>query len=137
MIPENYVRDLGIRLGLYRRIGALKNKDELLDMKEELTDRFGAIPPEVENLLQTIEIKQLCYKANISKIDAGAKGALFQFRNNVFKNVDGLLDLAAKSFGLIKIRPDQKLFLDKDLSQYSLRIESIKNFALKLSDLCR
>lgn len=136
MIPESYVRDLGVRLGLYRRIGALKNNDEIMDMKEELIDRFGLLPQEVENLLQTIEIKQLCYVANVAKIDAGAKGALISFYNNVFKNVDGLLDLAAKSFGLIKIRPDQKLFLEKDLSQYSVRIESIKKFIAKLAELC-
>lgn len=135
MIPENYVRDLGVRLGLYRRIGALKNKDEILDMREELIDRFGNIPQEVENLLQTIEIKQLCYTTNIAKIDAGAKGALITFRNNVFKNVDGLLDLIAHSFGVLKIRPDQKLFFDKDLSQYKIRIESLKNIITKISEL--
>ena len=135
MIPENYVRDLGVRLGLYRRIGALKNDGELMDMREELIDRFGAIPPEVENLLQTIEIKQLCYAANVAKIDAGAKGALISFRDNTFKNVDGLLDLVAHSFGVLKIRPDQKLFLDKNLSEYSVRIESIKKFITKLSAL--
>ena len=74
MIPENYVKDLGVRLGLYKRIGALKNNEEILDMREELIDRFGPIPSEVENLLTTIEIKQICYAANIAKIDAGAKG---------------------------------------------------------------
>lgn len=136
MIPENYVRDLGVRLGLYRRIGALKNDAELLDMREELIDRFGAIPQEVENLLQTIEIKQLCYAANVAKIDAGAKGALISFHNNVFPNVDGLLALVAQSFGRIKIRPDQKLFLDKDMSQYAARVAAIKNFIAKLSALC-
>ncbi len=136
MIPESYVRDLGVRLGLYRRIGALKNKEGLLDMREELIDRFGKIPQEVENLLQTIEIKQLCYTANVAKIESGAKGALITFRNNTFKNVDGLLDLVAHSFGVVKIRPDQKLFLEKDLSQYSVRIESIKNLIVKLSDMC-
>ena len=136
MIPENYVRDLGVRLGLYRRIGALKNENELMDMREELIDRFGAIPQEVENLLQTIEIKQLCYAANVAKIDAGALGALISFRNNTFKNVDGLLDLVARSFGSLKIRPDQKLFLDKNLAEYAVRIESIKSFISKLSALC-
>ena len=137
MIPENYVRDLGVRLGLYRRIGALKNESELMDMREELIDRFGKIPQEVENLLQTIEIKQLCYAANVAKIDAGAKGALITFRNNSFKNVDGLLDLVAHSFGSVKIRPDQKLFLDKNLAEYAVRIESIKAFISKLSALCK
>ena len=49
MIPENYVKDLGVRLGLYKRIGSLKNNEEILDMREELIDRFGPIPPEVDD----------------------------------------------------------------------------------------
>ena len=135
MIPENYVRDLGVRLGLYRRIGALKDETELSDMREELIDRFGTIPPEVENLLQTIEIKQLCYKANIAKIDAGSKGILIAFHNNKFVAVEKLLDLITKSFGVLKIRPDQKLFVDRDLSSYNERIAFIKKTVIKLIEL--
>ncbi len=133
MIGENYVKDLGVRLGLYKRIGSLKTKDEILDMREELIDRFGPIPPEVENLLQTIEIKQLCYAANVSKIDAGAKGILISFYNNSFAAVDKLIDMVARSFGVMKIRPDQKLFVEKDLTKYADRINEIKRVVSLLS----
>lgn len=135
MIPENYVKDLGVRLGLYRRIGALKDESELLDMREELVDRFGTIPAEVDNLLKTIEIKQLCYKANIAKIDAGARGILIAFHNNTFAAVDKLLDLVSRSFGVLKIRPDQKLFVDRDLSSYDERIDNIKKTVTRLTEL--
>jgi transcription-repair coupling factor (superfamily II helicase) len=135
LIPENYVKDLGVRLGLYRRIGALKDETELADMREELIDRFGAIPQEVENLLQTIEIKQLCYKANVAKIDAGAKGILLSFHNNKFAAADKLFDLVARSFGTLKIRPDQKLFFERDLSDYTTRISMIKKLIKQLLDL--
>ena len=135
LIPENYVKDLGVRLGLYRRIGALKNEAELLDMREELIDRFGAIPQEVENLLQTIEIKQLCYQANVAKIDAGAKGILLSFHNNKFAAADKLFDLVARSFGVLKIRPDQKLFFERDLSNYATRMAMIKKLIKQLVDL--
>jgi transcription-repair coupling factor (superfamily II helicase) len=134
MIPESYVADLGVRLGLYKRIGSLKDKNELLDMREELTDRFGKIPPEVENLLQTIEIKQLCYTANIAKIDAGAKGILIAFHNNTFAAADKLIDLVTRSFGVIKIRPDQKLFVEKDLAKYENRIAEIRKITAKLAE---
>ena len=135
MIPENYVHDLGVRLGLYRRIGALKNAEELTDMREELIDRFGPIPPEVENLLQTIEIKQLCYQANISKIEAGGKGILLAFHNNNFAAADKLIDLVTHSFGVLKIRPDQKLFVDRELTSYNERIEIIKKTVTRLISL--
>ena len=135
MIPENYVKDLGVRLGLYKRIGALKNNEEILDMREELIDRFGPIPPEVENLLTTIEIKQICYAANIAKIDAGAKGILIAFHNDTFKAVDKLIDLMNRSFGVVKIRPDQKLFIEGNLSDYKKRIEIIKKYVKLLSEM--
>lgn len=135
MIPENYVKDLGVRLGLYKRIGALKTTEEILDMREELIDRFGTIPAEVENLLNTIEIKQMCYRANISKIDAGAKGILIAFHNNCFKAVDKLIDLMNRSFGTVKIRPDQKLFIEGRLDDYKKRVEIIKKYVKLLSEM--
>ena len=135
MIDEKYVKDLGVRLGLYKRIGSLRNKEELLDMREELIDRFGPIPPEVENLLTTIEIKQLCYKANIAKIDAGAKGILISFHNDTFKAVDKLIALVNRSFGVIKIRPDQKLFVEGKLDDYQKRIALIKKYVETLSNM--
>ncbi|MFV0626632.1 MAG: transcription-repair coupling factor [Alphaproteobacteria bacterium] len=135
MIPETYVQDLGVRLGLYKRIGDLKTKAEILDMKEELVDRFGKLPEEVENLLTTVEIKQLCKMANIEKIDAGAKGALVMFRNNVFAQPEKLIDFISKQFGIVKVRSDQKLFIEKNLESYKIRVETIKNYIAKLVDL--
>lgn len=135
MIPEAYVKDLGVRLGLYKRIGSLKTAEEILDMREELIDRFGPLPPEVENLLNTIEIKQMCYSANIAKIDAGAKGILIAFHNDTFKAVDKLIDLMNRSFGVIKIRPDQKLFIEGKLDDYKKRVDIIKKYVKLLSDM--
>lgn len=135
MIGENYVKDLGVRLGLYKRIGSIKTKEDLLDMREELIDRFGPIPVEVENLLTTIEIKHLCYAANVAKIDAGAKGILITFHHDTFKAVDKLLDLVNRSFGVIKIRPDQKLFIEGNLEDYQKRISLIKKYIDLLSKM--
>ncbi len=135
MIPESYVRDLGIRLGLYKRIGEIKEKEGLDDMREELIDRFGKLPEEVDNLLKTVEIKQLCRSANIEKIDAGAKGILIGFRNNIFPRPEKLIDFIARQFGAIKVRPDQKLFIEKNLDSYALRVETIKNYVIKLNNL--
>lgn len=135
MIPETYVRDLGIRLGLYKRIGDIKTKDEIADIKEELIDRFGALPPEVVNLLTTVEIKILCKEAGIDRVDAGAKGVLIGFRGNVFANPEKLIDLIASSFGAIKVRPDQRLFIEKDLSSYDTRVSVIKQYIGKIAAL--
>lgn len=135
MIPETYVRDLGIRLGLYKRIGDIKDKEGIADIKEELIDRFGPLPAEVENLLTTVEIKVLCRQAGIDRVDAGAKGLLIGFRNNIFAQPEKLIDLVASSFGVIKVRPDQRLFVEKDLSSYNARIAAIKQYVGKVAAL--
>ena len=135
MIPETYVRDLGVRLGLYKRIGDIEDKTGLDDIREELIDRFGPLPVEVDNLLKTVEIKQLCRKANIEKIDAGAKGILITLRNNTFAKPEKLIDFVAHQFGVIKIRPDQKLFIEKNLDSYAQRVETIKKYVSKLKQL--
>ena len=135
MIPESYVRDLGVRLGLYKRIGEIKDKSGIIDMREELTDRFGKLPDEVDNLLKTVEIKILCREANIEKIDAGSKGFLITFRNNVFAKPEALIDFINRQFGAIKIRPDQKLFVEKNLESYVTRVETIKSYVGKIASL--
>lgn len=135
MIPQEYISDLGIRLGLYRRIGNLKDKNEISDMKEELIDRFGPLPQEVENLLKTIEIKQLCYAVNVEKIEAGSKGILIDFHNKQFAKPEKLIDFIAKSFGKIKVRPDQKILIEGNFEQYSIRIAETKRYIEKLIEL--
>ena len=135
MIPESYVKDLSVRLGLYKRIGALETKEEILDMKAELVDRFGALPQEVENLLEIIEIKQICKEANIVKLEAGAKGVLISFHNNVFNAVGELLNLVQRSFGVMQIRPDQRLLINGNLTEYKNRIAFVKKYVIMLRDL--
>lgn len=135
MIPESYVHDLGVRLGLYKRIGSLEHNDDILDMRQELVDRFGAIPDEVENLLKTVEIKQLCKKANIERIDAGSKGFLLGFYNNTFAKPEKLVDFISRSFGTVKVRSDQKLLVERDMSNYKSRLEIIKDYINRILGL--
>ena len=75
LIPEAYVPDLDVRLGLYRRLSWLERKVELEGFAAELIDRFGPMPPEVETLLLVVRIKALCKRAGIARLDGGPKGA--------------------------------------------------------------
>ncbi len=116
LIPEAYVRDLPVRLGLYRRIGALGTDGEGEAMAAELVDRFGALPEEVENLLQVVALKRACREAGVEKLDAGPKGMVLSFRGNSFRNPGGLISWLASKGGLIKLRPDHKLAVVRDMS---------------------
>jgi transcription-repair coupling factor (superfamily II helicase) len=115
LIPENYVSDLPVRLGLYRRIGGLLSDAESEALAAELVDRFGPLPPEVENLLETVALKRACREASVEKLDAGPKGMVISFRRNEFCNPGGLIAWIGTRGGTLKVRPDQKLVVSRDM----------------------
>jgi transcription-repair coupling factor (superfamily II helicase) len=116
LIPEDYVSDLPVRLGLYRRIGALTSDAESEAMAAELVDRFGKLPEEVENLLQVVHLKRACREAGVEKLEAGPKGMVLQFRGNAFRNPSGLVAWLGSRKGVIKLRTDHKLAVVRDMS---------------------
>jgi transcription-repair coupling factor (superfamily II helicase) len=115
LIPEDYVRDLPVRLGLYRRIGALASDAETEAMAAELVDRFGTLPKEVENLLGVVALKRHCREAGVEKLDAGPKGMVVSFRGNQFRNPAGLVRWLSGKGGLVRLRPDHKLAISRDM----------------------
>ncbi len=115
LIPEEYVRDLPVRLGLYRRIGALASDAETQAMAAELVDRFGPLPAEVDNLLQVVTLKRLCREAGVEKVEAGPKGMVIGFRGNAFRNPAGLIAWLNTRKGTIRLRPDHKLSVVREM----------------------
>jgi len=115
LIPETYVSDLPVRLGLYRRIGGLQSDAESEALAAELVDRFGKLPAEVENLLETVALKRACREAGVEKLDAGPKGMVIGFRRNEFANPGGLIAWIGSRGGVLKVRPDHKLVVARDM----------------------
>ena len=116
LIPETYVRDLPVRLGLYRRIGGLASDAEGEAMAAELVDRFGKLPEEVENLLQVVSLKRACREAGVEKLEAGPKGMVVSFRGNAFRNPAGLVSWLSSRGGAIRLRPDHKLAVVREMT---------------------
>ncbi len=116
LIPETYVADLPVRLGLYRRIGALQSDAETEAMQAELVDRFGPMPEEVENLLQVVSLKRTCRSAGVEKLEAGPKGMVLQFRGNAFGNPAGLVGLIGAKGSDMRLRPDHKLAISREMT---------------------
>lgn len=133
LIPEAYVTDLNVRLGLYRRLADGAGQEDIESIAAEMVDRFGPLPVEVENLLQTVEIKQLCRKSGIAKLDAGAKGAVIGFYQDQFARPDLLINWIGQQAGTVKVRPDQKLVLMRAWDSLSIRLEGVKKVLHELS----
>ena len=135
LIPENYVTDLNVRLGLYRRLADVAEGEEIEPIAAEMIDRFGSLPIEVENLLQTVAVKQLCRKAGIDKVDAGPKGALISFRKDKFARPDRLIAWITKQGGTAKVRPDQKIVLMRAWDDAAVRLQGAKKTLTELAEL--
>ncbi len=86
LIPESYVIDTELRLGLYRRIATVTGPCQLTDIRHELLDRFGTPPEEVERLLALIALRLRC-------ADLGIESIVEREREIVIRPVDtGKLD---------------------------------------------
>ncbi|RST31218.1 transcription-repair coupling factor [Sphingomonas ginkgonis] len=123
MIPEAYVPDLDLRMGLYRRLGELEDRQQVEEFAAELIDRFGPLPGDTENLLSIVETKINCRKACIAKLDVGAKGAVVTFAPSGFPDVPGLLGYVDRLKGAAKLRPDQKLVVSRDWGNAKSRLD--------------
>jgi transcription-repair coupling factor (superfamily II helicase) len=122
LIPEAYVPDLDVRLGLYRRLSSLSTKVELEGFAAELIDRFGKLPREVNTLMLVVRIKAMCKRAGIAKLDGGPKGATIQFHNDKFASPQGLVEFIQDQKGLAKVK-DNKIIVRRDWAKDSDKIK--------------
>ncbi len=126
LIPESYVTDLQLRLGLYRRLADFTEQQDLDAFAAELHDRFGKRPDEVDHLLEIVSIKLLCRKANVEKVDAGPKGATVTFRKGIFANPPALVQWISAQGTLAKLRPDMSLVLMRDWAGAAQRLKGTR-----------
>ena len=133
LIPEDYVPDLDVRLGLYRRLSSLTTKVELEGFAAELIDRFGKLPKEVNTLLLVVRIKAMCKRAGIAKLDGGPKGATIQFHNDKFASPEGLVSFIRDQRGLAKVK-DNKIVVRRDWKKDSDKIKGAFAIARELAE---
>ncbi len=136
LIPEAYVPDLDVRLGLYRRLSNLESQTELEGFAAELHDRFGKPPKEIETLLRVVRTKAMCRRAGIAKLDAGPKGGTVQFRNDKFANPMGLVEFLQAQRGQAKIK-DNKVVVRRDWSSEADRVKGAFSIAQDLAKIAK
>ena len=86
------------------------------------------MPEELKNFIKIIEIKNLCKKANINKIDLGTKGFIITFNNNKLIDTEKLINLVDRNAKILKLRPDNRLLYLNKFSDNNKKIIEIVNF---------
>ena len=86
-IPDEYISDSSQKIEIYQDIALCKNEEDIQNVIDEMIDRFGNMPSEIENLIEIARIKILCKKLNISKVQGKHSFAVFTFELGEF-NID-------------------------------------------------
>ena len=128
-IPEEYIPDQNQKIEIYQDIATSKTEEDISNVLDELIDRFGNPPKEIENLLEISRIKQLAKKKYITKIASKMNGVVFTYDNSKFDN-NSVSDLIKKYGTRIKfssgIKPMITLKIDK-LGEKEI-LKEVKNF---------
>ena len=135
LIPDEYVPDLSVRMGLYRRIGALASAAEIDSMAAELVDRFGKMPPEAEFLLSTVALKLMCRAAGVDRIDAGEKAVVLSLHDNKFAKPDRLIAWLQKNAPLVRLRPDHRVMVQRVWNDERQRLSGVTSIVSSLAKL--
>ena len=78
-IPDSYIPDSSQKIEMYQDIALCKDEQDIQNVIDEMIDRFGNMPPEIENLIEIARIKILCKKLKISKVQSKKDNILLIF----------------------------------------------------------
>jgi transcription-repair coupling factor (superfamily II helicase) len=110
-IPENYIPSENLRLRTYKRISSIASQDEKQDVHRELTDRFGAPPATVENLLEYAVLKSTCERLRISTVERQGNRIAIRFHAETPLDPATLVKVVRSRKG-IKLDPSGVLWLE-------------------------
>lgn len=102
-IPQEYIPSENLRLRTYKRISTIGNEGEKQDVRKELQDRFGTLPPSVENLLEYAVLKSMCERLRISSVERQGSRIAVRFHAETTLDPARLVSVVRSRAG---IKPD-------------------------------
>ncbi|MDR1411653.1 MAG: transcription-repair coupling factor [Spirochaetaceae bacterium] len=104
-IPDSYIDGPQEKMEVYKKIAAVKNKDELEGLHAELLDRFGPLPDEAASLLSLAEIRIICREISVASMKERAGQVRVEFGKVAKLSIDRLLRLMKESAGKVRLDP--------------------------------
>ena len=83
-IPDSYIDSSSQKIEIYQNIALCRNEENIQNVIDEIIDRYGVMPKELENLIEVARIKELCRAANIIKVAQRMKNIVFYFDKNKY-----------------------------------------------------
>lgn len=132
ILPDHYIADVHTRLIMYKRIANAKNKEQLSQLKAEMIDRFGPLPPSAKHLLLVTDLKLLAQQLGIHKIQATKVKAHLEFSAQPIIKPEVLIHLIQVHAKRYKLEGPSRLVFSLDESEDEKRIHEIRELLLKL-----
>ena len=98
-IPENYIEDTAQKIEIYQDIALCRNDKDIEDVIDEIIDRYGSMPQEVENLIEIARIKILCRTANVLKITQKTDAVVFYLDKDNIKIDEKIINTLVEKYG--------------------------------------
>lgn len=126
-IPDKYVPDIQLRLQCYRRLSSAETIEELDDLNAEFCDRFGELPPPVENLFILMEITQQLSKMNASLGEIARGKFRIYFHEDAPLQLDQIILLAQQPEPPFRVLPKSGIELPETLPEGLQRLRAIRS----------
>ena len=126
LLPDAYCGDVHARLSLYKRLASATTATQIDTLLEEVTDRFGKLPPQGQTLFDVHRLRVLAKPYGVTKIDAGAKLMVISFRPNPPVDAMRIIELVQKNRH-IKLAGNDKLRIERDTPEPKDRAQLIRD----------
>ncbi|HML37141.1 MAG TPA: transcription-repair coupling factor [Bacillota bacterium] len=98
-IPDAYISDEILKLQMYKKIAAIRDDNDEAEIIDELIDRFGELPSEVENLIKVSHVRAMAENAGISRVHEEPRKVVFDFHEKNQLTPQRVAELSAE-FGM-------------------------------------
>ncbi|MDP9044341.1 MAG: transcription-repair coupling factor [Pseudomonadota bacterium] len=126
LLPDAYCGDVHARLSLYKRLASAETASQIDTLLEEVTDRFGKLPPQGQTLFDVHRLRVLAKPFGVTKIDAGPRLMVISFRPNPPVDALRIIELVQKNRH-IKLAGNDKLRIERDTPEPKDRAQLIRD----------
>ena len=126
-IPDEFIQESSQKIEIYQNIALCKNEEDIQNVIDDIIDRYGAIPEEIENLLEVTRIKNLCKKVGIIKVTQKNNKIVFYIEQKMY-NPENITKLIEKYKNRIQFSPGKMPYITYSIKEQNRLISEIKEF---------
>ena len=135
-IPDTYIENSSQKIEIYQEIALCRTEEDIRNIVDEMIDRYGTLPEEVENLLEIARIKELCKQCHIYKVSQRVNGVVFIIEEKAY--TPEIIDAMIQEYkNKLRFSPGKEMYftLKVEGKGDSKKLEEIKSFLQTLTSV--